>query len=504
MGYYGATMTRTNIPLLSKTRFMAGLQCLKRLYLESYHRELLPPVDPAQQALFDSGTSVGELARGLFPGGFLISEDYLAHDRAVSRTRHAIADGLVPSIYEAAFTHDGIRTRVDILRRLNQNVFALAEVKSSTSVKQEHIPDAAVQVYVVEGSGIEIRNIYLVHIDNSYVFQGGEYELDKLFHLEDITAQVRSYLASSLLSGLARIRDALAQDDTPAVDIGRQCTEPYECPFFSHCREGLPNHHVEQLPGARVQLLGSLKAAGINDIASIPVGFPGLNLLQSRARESVVSGQPYVGRELATALSGVEYPLRYLDFETFNPALPYYPGTRPYQVIPFQWSMHIQDADGSLEHREYLHQGPDDPRQAFISSLIDAAGHSGSIVTYSGYEETRLKQLAGDFPEFANSLAVLVQRMFDLLKAIRANYYHPEFHGSFSLKSVLPTLVPDLGYEDLEIGDGSMASVAYAKMIRPVTEKSERERIGTALLAYCQRDTEAMVRVFGLLRNVPG
>ncbi|MSQ40471.1 MAG: DUF2779 domain-containing protein [Dehalococcoidia bacterium] len=496
-------MTRTNIPQLSKTRFMAGLQCLKRLYLESYHRELLPPVDASQQALFDSGNAVGVLARGVNPGGLLITEDYFNHDRAAARTRQAVADGSIPSIYEAAFTYDGIRTRVDILQRLNQDVFALAEVKSSTSVKQEHIPDSAVQVYVAEGSGIEIRNIYLVHIDRNYVFQGGEYALDKLFYREDVTAQVRSYMETSIISDLARIRDALAQDDTPAVDIGRQCTKPYECPFFSHCREGLPDHHVEQLPGARVALLDSLKSAGITDIASIFSGFPGLTRLQERVRESVVSGEAYVGRDLATELSGVEYPLRYLDFETFNPALPYYLGTRPYQVIPFQWSMHIQHADGRLEHREFLHEGPDDPRPAFISSLSDAAGNSGSIVTYSGYEETRLKQLAGDFPEYANSLLALVDRMYDLLKVIRAHYYHPAFHGSFSLKAVLPALVPELGYEDLEINDGSMASVAYAQMIHPATEEFERGRIYAALLAYCQRDTEAMVRVFGLLRSVP-
>ncbi len=212
--------------------------------------------------------------------------------------------------------------------------------------------------------------------------------------------------------------------------------------------------------------------------------------------------QPYIGADLQRSISGLEYPLTFLDFETFNPALPYYSGTRPYQVIPFQWSMHIQHPDGSLEHREFLHEGTDDPRLAFINSLIAAAGTSGSIVTYSGYEETRLKQLASDFPEYANGLQSLVLRMFDLLKAIRSHYYHPGFHGSFSLKSVLPVLVPELGYEDLEICDGSMASVAYAKMIHPDTEKSEQERIRTALLAYCQRDTEAMVRVLGVLRSM--
>lgn len=490
------------IPPLSKTRFIGGLQCLKRLYLEAYHRELMPPVGMAQQALFDSGHEVGELARGLFPGGHLITEDHFAHDRALESTRIALSDDSVSSIYEAAFTFDDIRTRVDILKRLHANVFVLGEVKSSTRVKEEHIPDAAIQVHVAEGSGIEIRNIYIIHIDNSYVFQGGDYELEKLFHLEDITAKVRSYMATSLSPDLQTMRDVLAQDNAPTIDIGRHCTQPYECPFFSYCRKGLPDHHIEQLPGATVDLLEALKDAGVTDIASIFSGFPGLTRLQHRVRDAVVSGEPFIGRELAIMLSGVEYPLRYLDFETFNPALPYYPGTRPYQVVPFQWSMHVQHPDGTLEHQKFLHESTDDPRPGFITSLIEAAGTSGSIVTYSTYEETRLKQLADEFPEYANSLLALVQRMFDLLKALRAHYYHPGFHGSFSLKSVLPILVPALGYEDLEITDGSVASIAFTKMMRLNTDKSEREQIRNALLAYCRRDTEAMVRVFERLRAV--
>ena len=467
--------------------------------MESFHRELIPPVQSAQQALFDSGNTVGALARGLFPGGLLIN--LFAHNRALATTRAALSNDFVSSIYEAAFTFDDIRTRVDLLKQVHSNVFILGEVKSTTRVKREHIPDAAVQVYVAEGSGIKIRNIYLIHLDNTYVFQGEEYELDKLFHREDITSKVRSYIARSLSSDLKRMRDALAQDDVPAIDIGRHCTRPYECPFFSYCRQGLPDHHVEQLPGARADLLDALKAAGIIDIADIFSGFPGLTRLQNRVRDGVASGEPYVGRKLATTLSGLEYPLRYLDFEAFSPALPYYPGTRPYQVIPFQWSMHVQESDGSLEHLEFLHEGTDDPRPGFITSLLGAAGTSGSIVTYSAYETTRLKQLANEFPENADGLLALIPRIFDLLKVIRAHYYHPEFHGGFSLKSVLPVLVPELGYEDLEITDGSIASIAFAQMIDPNDRKFDKDRIRFALLEYCRRDTEAMVRVNEALRT---
>jgi hypothetical protein len=490
------------IPPLSKTRYIGGLQCHKRAYLEAYHRELIPPVGMAQQALFDSGTTVGELARELFQNGLLITANHLSHGQAVTSTKQAIIDTSVRSIYEAAFTFDDIRTRVDILKKLHTNAFVLGEVKSSTRVKKEHIPDAAIQVYVAEGSGLDILNIYLIHINNSYVYQGGEYELNKLFHLEEITAEVREYMATSLSSDLAGIRHALAQGSVPEIEIGRHCTRPYECPFYSHCRQYLPHHHIEQIPGARADLLGALKAAGVTAIAEIFTDFPGLSALQRRVRNSVVSGEPYIDRKLASNLNEVVYPLRYLDFESFNPALPHYPGTRPYQVIPFQWSMHVQQPDGTLDHHEFLHDGTNDPRPGFITSLLEAAGDTGSIVAYSAYEETRLKQLANEFPKFAEGLLALIPRIYDLLKVIRADYYHPEFHGSFSLKSVLPVLVPELSYEDLDITDGSIASVAFAKMIYPKTGQLDANRLRSALLDYCRRDTEAMVRVRTALKSL--
>ena len=497
-------MNRTDLPMLSKSRFIGGLQCLKRLYLESYHRELMPPIDPAQQALFDSGTNVGELARELFPGGILIEEDHLSHSKAVKKTEHLLTDESVDSIYEAGFTFDDIRTRVDLLKRVNSNVFTLAEVKSSTSVKTEHIPDAAIQVYVAEGSGIIVRDVYLVHINNRYIFQGGEYEFDKLFEFEDITSEVRSYISNSLVDKLEGMRDTLTLESPPPVDIGSHCNKPYKCPFFSYCREGLPYHHIEQLPSARKELLDSLKSVGIIDIASIFPGFPKLTALQECVRESVSTGIPFVGRALRGALSEFEYPLRYLDFETFNPALPHYTGTRPYQVIPFQWSLHTEYIGGIIEHMEFLHVGSDDPRIDFIESLIEALDGRGTILTYSVFEETRLKQLASEFPRYSSELMPLIDRMCDLYKLVKSNYYHPEFHGSFSLKSVVPALVPEINYEELDIQEGSVAAVAFPKMIAATTDAGEKERIMKGLLEYCKMDTLAMVKLVNKLRAETG
>lgn len=494
-------MPHETAPQLSKTRFAAGLQCLKRLYLECYSPELADPVGLGQQALFDSGTSVGELARQRFPRGRLIDEPYYEHSQAFASTLTAIADQSVPAIYEAAFAFEGIRIRVDVLNRNSEGTFDLIEVKSSTSVKPEHIPDAAIQLHVVEGSGIPVQRVFLQHIDNSYVYQGGTYDLSNLFHLEDITDQARSFL-SSIPGSLAEMWNVLHQDEAPDIDIWDQCSRPYRCSFYGYCRQDAPEHHIEQLPRARAELMEGLRRAGIVDIRDIPTDFPTLTATQQRVRDTVVTGLPYVGPELSAALEPVGYPLYFLDFETFGPALPAYPGTRPYQAIPFQWSLHMQGPTGNLGHASFLHDGNGDPREAFTESLVDAIGPDGRIVVYSSYEQTVMKQLAREFPEYEERLLGLCDRLFDLLPVVRAHYYHPDFHGSYSIKVVLPALVPDMTYSGLEIQEGSIASAAFTRMIAPETEEAEREGIRTALLDYCRMDTLAMVRVLETLMSL--
>ncbi len=494
-------MTTNSVPQLSKTRFGAGLQCLKRLYLECYSREMSDPIDANQQALFDSGNRVGELARRRFPDGRLIEEDHFEHARAVATTLEALADTSVPAIYEAAFASDGIRIRADVLLRSTDGGFDLIEVKSSTSVKPEHIPDVAIQLHVLESSGVPVRKAYLLHIDNSYVFGGGPYDLAGLFRLSDVTGLVRAFLTSTVPEALAGMWRVLEQDDAPQIDTGPHCTKPYRCAFYGSCHQDEPEHSVEQLPWAGAKLLQELKQAGIKDIREIPSGYPGLSAIQRRVRDCVATGQPWASHDISTALRGVKYPVHFLDFETFNPALPVYPGTRPYQVVPFQWSLHTWSSSGQLSRQSYLHDGNGDPRRALATGLLEAIGPEGTIVVYSSYEETIVKKLATEYPEQRGRLLSLTNRMFDLLKVLRAHYYHPDFHGSYSIKAVLPALVPDMTYRNLEIQDGSNASTAFAKMIAPDTEEPERERIRNALLDYCQMDTMAMVRLLDTLQG---
>ncbi|MDD5094108.1 MAG: DUF2779 domain-containing protein [Dehalococcoidia bacterium] len=492
---------RDQIPLLSKSRFMAGLQCHKRLYLECYHRDLADEISASQQSIFDAGTEVGVLARKMYSGGILIGEDHLYHEESVKSTATMLCDRSIPAIYEAGFLFDDVRVRVDILARVEGDAFDLIEVKSNTELKDEHLYDIGIQAYVLQGCGIKVKRAYLCHIDTDYVYQGGDYDLRQLFELEDITRDTQR-LQSEIPTLLAMMRSPLQKLEPPNIQIGRQCTKPYDCPFSGYCHQDEPEHHISQLPRASETLLSSLKEAGINDIRDIPVGFPGLNAMQQRVRDCVVDNRWYLDPHLSLELSQLEYPVHFLDFETFNPVLPLYPGTRPYQVIPFQWSDHILGKDGVLSHEAFLYDGFDDPRESFARSLLASLGESGSIVVYSGFEESRIRDLALALPHLSGDLmSILDGRIVDLLKLIRKYCYHPEFHGSFSIKAVLPALVSNLGYDDLDIGEGGTASAAYAEMIRPETTPERREWIRGALLAYCKRDTQAEVHLVKVLRN---
>ena len=493
---------RKRIPLLSKSRFMAGMQCHKRLYFECYHRELADEVSESQQAIFDTGTSVGELATNLCSGGILVTENHLHHEEAIETTRKLLDDPSVPAIFEAAFLYDDIRVRADLLPRVDVSAFDLIEVKSTTSTKEEHVFDVAVQLYVLEGCGVKVRRSCLCHIDNEYVYQGGEYELEKLFAIDDITEEARQF-QPLVLQELQDMRRSLWELEPPEETTGRQCTSPYICPFYGHCHADEPEHHVSQLPRASQKLLRSLDDAGIEDIRDIPTGFGGLNATQQRVRDCVVNDRFHLDPELPATLQQLNYPVHFLDFETFNPALPLYVGTRPFQVIPFQWSNHILEEDGTLRHEEYLHDGPDDPRESFTERLLETLGAKGSILVYSSFEASRIRELSELLPHLASNLLALNDRMVDLLKLIRGYCYHPEFHGSFSIKAVLPALVPDLSYKDLAINDGSLASVAFAEMINPEIAVERRDFIRKSLLEYCELDTLAEVRLVEVLvRNL--
>lgn len=484
---------------LSKSRFQAGLQCEKRLYLECFHYDKRDVVTAAQDAVFTSGKLVGELARKRFPGGKLVDFDGFHQMEADAETKTLLSDSNVSSIYEAAFTYDNVKVRVDILVKVGPREVDLVEVKSSTRVKDEHYMDIAVQAHVVEGSGLKIRRCYLMHIDSSYVFDGGEYDLTRLFTLSEITNEVKD-LSDTIVSKLKDMRTVLDSGDIPEVDTGSHCNKPYPCSFHGYCRKGWPQDHVSTLPRASDRLVRDLTAHKISRIRDIPENFVGLTAVQKRVRDCVVNDRPFYDLVLFKTLRDLGRPLYFIDFETLTSALPIFKGTRPYQQVPFQWSAHVMQ-NGHTDHHDFLAKGDSDPREEFVRSLLQTLKGDGPILVYSSFEATCLKALDEDFPDLASGINAVIQRLIDLLALIRQHFYHKDFGGSFSIKKVLPALVPDISYKELAIRDGATAAMSFARIASSDVGKEEAREIRNNLLAYCKLDTLAMVKIFERLLN---
>ena len=487
-------MPSKKLPPLSKTKYLSGLQCHKRLWLQLFQPELAEEADAATQMRFDEGNRVGEVARGLFPGGLLIDWEGYRHGRAMELTRQALSDASVPAIYEAALMHDDIRIRADILHRVGNGVFDLVEVKSATSVKEVYKPDLSIQLYVAQGSGLKIRRCRLMHIDNRYLYPGGEYDLAKLFRLKDITDIVQK-LQPEIPERLAEIREALSRETPPKIEVGPHCSSPYACEFWQHCKPEESDFPLSGLYRGQ-SVRPKLEAEGIDDVREIPEDFPGLTALNRRIVAAVKSGRPYLDPALAKVWSGLSFPLHFIDFETISPGLPRYAGTRPYQQIAFQWSHHKLKAGGTLTHAEFLHEGAGDPRSDFARALIESVGKKGSILIYSSFETTQLKSIALAYPALAPGLEQVMGRFVDLLPIVRKHVYHPDFHGSFSIKAVAPALSPAASYEGMAITDGSSATAAYLHMIDPANTAQQRDEMKDSLLQYCKQDTVAMVEIY--------
>lgn len=433
------------------------------------------------------------MATRLYPTGVLIEEDHLQHEKAVQRTLSLIGDTSVPAIYEAAFSHDDVLVRTDILERRQNGKWNLIEVKSSTSVKDVHLLDVAIQYHVLKGSGLTIDRCGILHLNNQYVYNGMDLRLESLFSFSELTKKVATQ-QEKISWMITEFRKMLSCAVPPAVDPSRSCNNPYDCEFWAHCIREKPEFWVMQLSGITQRTVDELTGLNIEDIRDIPGSFP-LTRLQERIRTCAANREGFVSSQLTVELRNVESPIHFLDFETVSPAIPRYASTRPYQAIPFQWSDHIVDEDGTIRHREYLCREDKDPRDEFSRTLLEALGYQGTIFVYTNYEKQIVSQLAEFLPEYRDRLRSILSRFRDLHALIRKHVYYPEFYGSFSLKSVLPALVPSMRYDDLFIQGGRHASVEYLRMIHPDTSQEEREEIRRALLSYCGYDTLGMAKI---------
>ena len=480
-------------PRLSKSKFLSGLQCHKRVYLDVHHPDLASPPDPATQAMLDMGTEIGERARGRFPVGVLIEESYRQREAALARTAAVIADATVPAIFEGAFLYDGVLVRVDILERIpgdagEPSTWRLIEVKSSSRVKNVHLNDLAIQRYVLQGAGLKIAQTCLMHLNTQYVHRGDCLDLDALFTIQDVSELVAAR-GLDLPTRLVPMQQAVLQPEPPAVEPDEHCHTPYECPYWAHCTKEKPARWIYHLPGSAKDL-AELVRQGVTTIDDIPSGI-GLSSVQRRVKDNV----EWISPKLRQVLAGVQYPVHHLDFETIMPGIPCYPDTRPYEPIPVQWSNHIEEERGCSRHQDYLHVEASDPREELTARLLESLGTEGSICVYSSYEQSILERLAERYPSMRSDLKRVIRRLWDLFPVIRDHYYHPAFGGSYSIKTVLPAVVPSLNYGDLAIQEGGSAAQEYYRMVFKESDWVTQQSIRQALLDYCKRDTLAMMEL---------
>ncbi len=485
---------------ITKSRFMAGTQCLKRLYFSVHEPEIAALPDESDQSIIEQGREVGLLAQQMFPGGVVV--DARNREEAIRATRELIDNPAVPAIFEGAVEYRNVFVRMDILHRRRDKRWRLIEVKSTTGVKDHHLNDVAIQHRVVSRSGIDLSASCLALVNREYVYKGGQIDPHSFFRIRNLTRQVES-LQPEITTQLRSEFRILAMPEAPNIPAGRQCGDPFTCEFFDHCNPPIPEDHIFRLPRIHASTVAKLVALGIQSIHDIPEHYPLTGRLR-RACTAVQMGEPWYSAEIGEELSKLKYPLYFADFETLNPALPRFAGMRPYDQIPFQWSVHVQQQPGAEpEHFEFLATDKSDPRRTFASTLCDALSERGSIAVYfRQFESQRLADLALWLPEFASRIKKIQQRLWDLLPIIRDHVYHPAFGGSYSLKSVLPALVPEMTYEGMEVADGQAAGLAWESLVRGELNCGEHDRIRKALLDYCGQDTLGMVKLVEKLRRV--
>lgn len=445
--------------ILSKSTFMRGCQCPLSLYLHKFKPDLRNEEDEEQQAIYQAGTNIGILAQQVFPGGVNAEPpDPFSYHISVEKTKELIVSG-TKVIYEAAFNFNGLLCAIDILVKKG-NKWLAYEVKNTTKTKPQHVMDASFQYFVMTACGLQIQDIFIMHLNTAYV-KRGPIDIQQLFAADSIKSEVLEN-QEFINTKAKELLKLLADKKEPSVEPGPHCFKPYDCDFTEHCWKNVEEEEEDH-------------------------------------------GELSINKKAIKAfIKELEYPLFFFDFETVSHPVPVYDESRPYQQVPFQYSLHIQQSPNSeLEHRYFLGDGRNDPRETLIQTLIDDTGNKGSIlVWYAPFENGKLKDLARDFPNYAEQLEAILNRIADLYLPFKQGHYrHPEFEGSSSIKKVLPVLVPELSYMDLEIQEGNTASTIYASILEDDFD-GDIEQIRQNLLDYCHLDTLAMVKIYEILGRI--
>ena len=474
---------------LTKSRFLSGLQCHKRLWFE-VHQPLEVVVEPNTAIL--QGRAFDEAVQRLAPG-VVIRRD-AGMPAAIADTKRVLGKPKSqPSlVYQAAFRAGGLAVITDVLRRAGAR-FDLVEVKASTGVKETHLADVAFQTLVLERAKIPVDRVFIGHVNSQFVLRrAGDYA--GLLAEEDVTDRVRAYLPEAA-SRAVELQDVMASESMPAIDVGPHCSNPYECPFFARCTAGQPSveYPVTDLPrgGKAVE---ALVASGFKDLRDVPVGRLTHDLHQ-RVYDATCSGLAFFDLAATAELRSFTGPFAYLDFETIAHAVPEVIGARPYEPLPFQWSVHVENSPQELRHAEFLAVESFGDFAAMATALIAALPQDGPIFAYNASVEMQvLLRLAELAPDHEDPLHALADRLFDLLPVARAAYYHRDMRGSWSIKSVMPTIDAALTYDRLDsVQEGDGAQRTFLALRDGQLSDQATATLRAALLKYCRHDTWVMV-----------
>jgi hypothetical protein len=496
---------------LSKSQYIRGLQCVKSLWLYKHKRDTaITPPDTSAQKVFDTGTRVGELACQLFPDGERIAFEGTSFDEKIERTKELIDNG-TQTIYEATFNFDGILVMVDILHK-GSNGWEIYEVKSSgwndkKTLKdiEKYINDISVQYYVLKGSGLDVTKCSVTLLNSSYVFQD-TLEIEKLFTHVDVTQEVEE-MQVDIPTYLKTFRTYLADSLTePNIDIGTHCFKPYDCDAYHYCwkvQRNIPDYSVFDIFNMGKKPL-ELYKNGIVNVEEIPD-----EAITTDTQRFIVDSWLYKATHndtdaIKTFFETLRYPIYHLDFETYMDAVPSFNGQKPFQQMPFQYSLHIEHENAPLDHKKFLGDEGTDPREEFIKRLIDDIPADACVLVYNeNFEKTRLKELAKDFPLYEAKLMMIHDNVIDLAEPFRKkHYYNYTLKGKYSIKLIMPLMVPEMAdaYKKLAlVQNGGDAMNTFPALIH--MEPQQREAYREALLKYWELDTLSMVKILEKLRE---
>lgn len=494
-----------NLRTFSKSKLLALRQCPKRFWLEVHHPELRDDTDSTETSL-QIGHQVGELARQIYDPenhGALIDIKAEGFKRAFERSLELLQNR--QPVFEAGFSVNGALAFADVMLPVQHDekaMWRMVEVKSSTSVKDYYRDDIAIQAYLARSAGVALHRISLAHIDSSWVYPGNK-DYRGLLKECDLTDEAFGR-DEEVKEWIAQAQSICANPAEPTQETGVHCSQPFDCGFYDYCtcndpKAEQPIFWLPRFPSAKVL---EMAKQGTIEMKDVPDEV--LNAQQRRVKAHTLAGTVYFDQTGAAADLAVYFlPAYFLDFESINPAIPIWAGTRSYQQNCFQFSLHILGTDGQLLHKEFLDLSGNDPSAAFAQALIVYCGNSGPVYVYNAaFETTRICELAQRHPNHSDALLAINARIVDLLPIARERYYHPSQEGSWSIKKVLPALVPELSYADLDgVQDGGKAQEAFMEAIHPNTSTERKSQLECQLLEYCKLDTYAMVRLWQVFAN---